>query len=142
MEKLLNDLVNAFPGTKLTPQNVAIYLENLSDISEPVLAQAVKNIIISATWFPKIAELRAEAMKIWNAQGRYAERDVVLNKFVSDGEDILKIRQQQIELVELDAAEGFHFEEWQQLLDECKDKDYQMIADGIRRRMESERVIV
>ena len=61
---ILEDLVNAYPGNKLSRAKFQIYVDHLSDIHPVLLQRAVNNLISQSTWFPRVSEIRAEAAKI------------------------------------------------------------------------------
>lgn len=54
-------VIEAFGVKDFTPVRVNVYLDNLKDISVPLLNAAVRLAIQTRTWFPKVAELRADA---------------------------------------------------------------------------------
>ena len=61
---ILKDLVNAFPGKQMTDANFKIYIEHLSDIHPFLLRRVADNLIANSTWFPRVAEIRAEAARL------------------------------------------------------------------------------
>lgn len=60
----LEILVHAFPGKEKSKETFAIYIEYLADIHPELLRRAVNNLIENSTWFPRVAEIRAEAVRI------------------------------------------------------------------------------
>ena len=61
---LLETLVHAYPGKDKSRETFAIYIEYLADIHPELLRQAVNNLIETSVWFPRVAEIRAEAARI------------------------------------------------------------------------------
>jgi len=61
---ILEDLVNAYPGNKLSRANFQVYIDHLSDIHPVLLQRTVDNLISRSTWFPRVSEIRVEASKI------------------------------------------------------------------------------
>ena len=61
---ILQDLVNAYPGKQMTDANFKIYVEHLSDIHPVLLRRAADNLIANSSWFPRVAEIRAEAARL------------------------------------------------------------------------------
>lgn len=54
-------LAEAFGEKHLTPARIEAYHRSLSDVPLPLLNAAVRRAITARTWFPKVAELRADA---------------------------------------------------------------------------------
>lgn len=54
-------LAEAFGEKHLTPVRIEAYHRSLSDVPLPLLNAAVRRAITARTWFPKVAELRADA---------------------------------------------------------------------------------
>lgn len=54
-------LVEAFGLNDFTPVRTRAYEDSLKDIPVPLLNAAVRRAIQTRTWFPKVAELRADA---------------------------------------------------------------------------------
>lgn len=54
----VESLINAFPSKGVTPATLAIYLEDLSDLPEPLVCGAIKHLRRTATFLPSIGEIR------------------------------------------------------------------------------------
>jgi hypothetical protein len=61
---ILENLLHAFPGQKISRNTLQIYVDHLSDIHPRLLQMCADNLVASATWFPRISDIRAEAAKI------------------------------------------------------------------------------
>lgn len=64
MKAVLEQLVAAFPETKLKPDTLKVYTDKLSDLPADVLDRAAHVCICTQKWFPKISELREAAADI------------------------------------------------------------------------------
>jgi hypothetical protein len=61
---ILESLLHAFPGQKITRDTFQVYIHHLSDIHPQLLQMSADSLIATATWFPRISEIRAEASRI------------------------------------------------------------------------------
>jgi len=63
-------LAGAFPDKKLTENMLKAYSSALSDLEEGYLYLAVQDIIKSAKFFPRIAEILDTYHRVWQVHGR------------------------------------------------------------------------
>jgi len=61
---ILEDLLHAYPGKKLSRATLQVYINHLSDIHPFLLGNCIDNLIATSTWFPRVSEIRTEAEKI------------------------------------------------------------------------------
>ena len=61
---ILEDLLHAYPGKKLSRDTLKVYIDHLSDIHPRLLEICIDNLIAKSTWFPRVSEIRVEASKI------------------------------------------------------------------------------
>ena len=61
---ILENLLHAFPGQKLTRATLKVYIDHLADIHPQLLQQCVNRLIEKSTWFPRVSEIRSEAARI------------------------------------------------------------------------------
>ena len=133
MEKLLNDLMMAFPGNKLSVENLAVYAEYLSDIPEAVLAKAVRNIIVKSTFFPKVAEIRAEAERVAHETMQKMDRELTSSRV--RWLELTDLRARWLELTEQNARDGVDLGAWQELLQDYLEQGWLQNAQGIQERI-------
>jgi hypothetical protein len=61
---ILENLLHAFPGQKISRDTFQVYIDHLSDIHPRLLRMCADNLIAKSTWFPRLSEIRAEAARI------------------------------------------------------------------------------
>lgn len=64
----LEKLALAFPNANVKPETIVIYLEDLADIPDIVLAVALKKARQSSQFFPTIAQIRQSATEVVETQ--------------------------------------------------------------------------
>jgi hypothetical protein len=64
IDKVLQVLIEAYPGAKLADNTLLLYARVLSDIPDAMLEAACLQHIASAKWFPTVAELREMALSL------------------------------------------------------------------------------
>lgn len=61
---LVMNLAAAFPHSKLTPDGIDVYVDNLVDLGIVVAREAMKRLLSSARFMPTIAEIRSTAVDV------------------------------------------------------------------------------
>jgi hypothetical protein len=133
LQKILKCLFDAFPDKSIKPDTMKVYAEKLADVPVEALEKAVDDLINSATFLPRISEIRTAVAKIHEASGRYQQTES--NDPICDTTKIMTMRKRLIQLQEIDAANGFQPDNWLKALEYCKANGYLTNADDIERRL-------
>lgn len=83
---ILRRLALAFPGQKLEMETLGIYVARLRDIPGWLLNQTIDQLIESAAFFPKIAEIRETAAKIANTKDFELLPPYLIDKLIEEAQ--------------------------------------------------------
>lgn len=133
LQKILKCLFDAFPDKSIKPDTMKVYADKLADVPLDTLEKAVNDLIDTATFLPRIAEIRTAVAKIRESSGRYQQIDP--KDPILDTTKIMAMRKRIIQLQEIDAEKGFQPDNWVKALEYCKANGYLSNADQIERRI-------
>ena len=122
--KLLKRLALAFPRPEPSKETIALYVEQLEDLSVYAIRKAVDHHIRYSKWFPKISELREVGSRFVGYEPRFPVFSY----------DELNKKVWALEYAFFHEGE-FDLEAWNQLIEQFEAEDRICRAESIRKRL-------